>query len=101
MGAVPVAATLNVAVCPAVTVWLSGCVEITAGCACDDVPVPLKVNETCGPLSGIKVKTPEYACAAVGEKVTVAVILSYRFRLMGKAGPEYENCVVDDDTPTI
>lgn len=25
MGAVPVALTLNVAVCPAVTVWLAGC----------------------------------------------------------------------------
>ena len=28
MGEVPVAATLNVAVCPAITVWLDGCVVI-------------------------------------------------------------------------
>jgi len=33
MGAVPVASTLKVAVCPAVTAWLTGCVVIEGATA--------------------------------------------------------------------
>jgi len=33
MGAVPVASTLKVAVCPAVTAWLTGCVVIDGAVA--------------------------------------------------------------------
>jgi len=38
---VPVAATVNVAVCPAVTVWFAGCVVI-AGAV--DVPLAVKLT---------------------------------------------------------
>ncbi len=40
-GTVPVATTVNVAVCPAVTVWFTGCVEIAGAVALLTVTVTL------------------------------------------------------------
>jgi hypothetical protein len=66
MGAVPVAATENVAVWPAVTVWLAGCVVIdgatevalTVSIAALLVTLPTELLSTtvnCAPLSAVVV----------------------------------------------
>jgi hypothetical protein len=58
MGDVPVAATLNVAVCPAVTAWLDGCVVIVGGCACVWMPVPPTETEIFEPSWRLKTSVP-------------------------------------------
>ena len=75
MGDVPVAATLNVAVCPAVTAWLDGCVVIVGGSACVWIPVPPTETAMFEPLWGVKTSVPTYACAAAGANRTEAVRL--------------------------
>jgi hypothetical protein len=62
MGAVPVAAILNVAVCPAVIFALAGCDEIVGATAPVDVgPVPVPVRETAivEPLERVISNAPE------------------------------------------
>ena len=62
MGAVPVAATLNVAVCPAVIFALAGCEEIVGATGPVDVwpvPVPLRATEIVERLARVNSKVPE------------------------------------------
>jgi hypothetical protein len=61
IGAVPVAATLNVAVCPAVIFALAGCDEIVGptGPDVEFVPVPLSAIEFVEPLDLLNSKEPE------------------------------------------
>ncbi len=63
IGAVPVAATLNVAVCPAVIFALAGCDEIAGATAVGvvvwPVPVPLKAIEKVEPLDRVNFRVPE------------------------------------------
>jgi hypothetical protein len=61
MGAVPVAATLNVAVCPAVIFALAGCDEIVGptGPVVELVPVPLSAIEFVEPLDLLNSREPE------------------------------------------
>jgi hypothetical protein len=63
MGVVPVAATLNVADCPAAIVAPTGCDEIvgaTAGPVEDGpVPVPLSTTEIVVPLPRLNSSVPE------------------------------------------
>jgi hypothetical protein len=61
MGDVPVAATLNVAVCPDVTVWLAGCdvIDGASVVAVTWVPIPLKLTDTIEPSVSVKARTPE------------------------------------------
>lgn len=101
MGAVPVAATLNVAVCPAVIFALAGCEEMvgaTALGAVEAVPVPLRATEIVQPLDRVNITAPEKACAADGLKVKEAVRLWPGFKCTGKAGPEKENWAADTET---
>ncbi len=60
MGAVPVDATLNVAVWPAVIVTLPGCVVIVGATAVlAEVPVPLSATENVEPFERVNSKVPE------------------------------------------
>jgi len=60
MGAVPVAAILNVAVCPAVIFALAGCDEIDGATALVDVvPVPFRETEIVHPLDRVNTRAPE------------------------------------------
>jgi hypothetical protein len=61
MGAVPVAATLNVAVCPATIFALAGCDEIVGaiGPVVEPVPVPLRAIEIVEPLDRLNSREPE------------------------------------------
>ena len=104
IGAVPVAATLNVAVCPAAIFALAGCVEIVGATALGDVdplPVPLSATEVVEPLERMKISVPEYACAADGLNVTEPVRLWPGFKLTGKVGPEKENWATEEETLEI
>lgn len=62
IGAVPVAATLNVAVCPTVTFALAGCDEILGATGPDvepwPVPVPLRATEVVEPLDRLNSRAP-------------------------------------------
>ena len=60
MGAVPVAATLKVAVWPAVIVALAGCEEIAGATAVLVVPVPV-------PFSAIEIFAPKARTCRVAE----------------------------------
>jgi len=74
---VPVAATVNAAVCPAVTVWLAGCVVIEGATA--DVVEPVPVSEiVCGLLEAlsVSVSVPVRVPAAVGVNFTLIVQLA-------------------------
>jgi len=74
---VPVAATVNVAVCPAVTVRLVGCVVIEG--AATDVMEPVPVSEiVCGLLEAlsVSVSVPVRVPAAVGVNFTLIVQLA-------------------------
>lgn len=90
IGAVPVAATLNVAVCPTTTFALAGCDEILGATGPDVelVPVPLRATKVVEPVDRLNSSEPEYACAADGLNVTEPVRLWPGFRLTGKEGPE-------------
>lgn len=63
MGDVPVAAMLNVAVCPAVIFALAGCVEIAGAIAVlvvvGPLPVPLRATEISEPLDRLNSRVPE------------------------------------------
>jgi hypothetical protein len=92
IGAVPVAATLKVAVWPAVIFALAGC-EVMAG-ATDvllEVPVPLSETHILWPFPRIICSVPEKVCAADGLKVTEPVKVWPAAKLTGKEGPEKEN----------
>jgi hypothetical protein len=95
MGDVPVAAILNVAVCPAIMLALDGCVEMEGAMAVGGVvtplPVPLKAMECTVPLACVNLSVPEYASAEDGLKVMEPVRVCPGFKVIGKAGPEYEN----------
>src|SRR5260370_1018546 len=84
-GAVPVATTVNVAVCPAVTVWLAGCVVIvgatgagftvSVAAALVTVPAPLLTTTVnCSPLCDVAVAgvvcVAEFAAPLIGEPFT-------------------------------
>jgi hypothetical protein len=103
---VPVAATVKVAVCPAVTVSPAGCVVIMGDCESVDgggawYPVPLKATETPDPLERVNVKVPVYDCAPDGVKVTEPVRLCPGLRIIGRIGPEKENCAADSKVLTV
>jgi hypothetical protein len=72
---VPLAATVNVAVCPTVTAWLAGCV-VMEGATEDVVPVPAN-DIICGLLGAlsVRVRVPARAPAAVGVNFTLMVQL--------------------------
>lgn len=62
MGAVPVAATLNVAVCPAAIFTLAGCDEIAGAIGAVVVaplPVPIKLTENSSPFARVNFREPE------------------------------------------
>jgi hypothetical protein len=104
MGAVPVAAILNVAVCPAVIFAFAGCVEIVGATALgvvDPLPVPLSAMETVEPLDRLKISVPEYVCAADGLNVTEPVRLCPGFKLTGREGPEKENWATEEEALEI
>jgi len=68
---------VNAAVCPAVTVWLAGCVVIEGATA--DVVEPVPVSEiTCGLLEAlsVRVSVPVRVPAAVGVNFTLIVQLA-------------------------
>jgi hypothetical protein len=74
---VPVATTVNAAVCPAVTVRLAGCVVIEGAIA--DVVEPMPVSEiVCGllPVLSVRVSVPVRVPAAVGVNFTLIVQLA-------------------------
>ena len=80
---------MNVAVCPAVTVWFVGCV-VMDGATGADVPVPVSVMivvGTCGSLL-VMVMLPESLPAMVGENDTVAVALPPGAIVLGVVMPE-------------
>ena len=72
----PVAATENVAVCPAVTVWLAGCVVINGAIA--DVVEPPVSEIVCGLLGAlsVSVSVPVRVPVAVGVNFTLIVQLA-------------------------
>ena len=90
MGPVPVAATVNVAVCPAVTVLLTGCDVMTGGCATADVPMPLPLRAITivEPLLRMKTKVQAYVCTATGPNIIETVMLPPGFNVNGREGPE-------------
>jgi hypothetical protein len=92
IGAVPVAATLNVAVWPEVIFALAGC-EVMAGAtdALLEIPVPLSETKTLRPFPRVISSVPVKACAAEGLKVTEPVKVWPAAKLTGKDGPEKEN----------
>jgi hypothetical protein len=61
IGAVPVAATLNVAVCPTVTFALAGCDEMVGatGPVVELWPVPLRATEIIDPFDRLNSRVPE------------------------------------------
>jgi hypothetical protein len=67
---------VNVAVCPAVTVWLVGCVVIV-GATADAVPVPVS-DIVCGLFGAlsVRVSAPVRVPAAVGVNFTLIVQLA-------------------------
>ena len=73
----PVAATMKVADCPAVTAWFTGCVVIEG--ASEDVVVPVPVKATfCGlpEALSVNVNVPVRLPAAVGVNFTLIVQLA-------------------------
>jgi hypothetical protein len=64
-------------------------------------PVPLKATETADPLERVNVKVPLYDCAPDGVKVTEPVRLCPGQRMIGRRGPEKENCTADAKVLTI
>lgn len=97
----PVAATLNVAVCPAVIFALAGSDVIVGATALGDVlavPVPLRATVIVELLGRLNSSEPEYACAADGLNVTETVRLWPGFKWTGKVGPEKENWATDAET---
>lgn len=93
-GDVPVAATLNVAVCPTVIFKLEGWEEMAGatgvggGVEPEPVPVPLKATEIFERLARVNTRSPEKACAADGLNVTEPVSVWPGSNLTGKDGPE-------------
>ena len=88
----PAATTVNVAVCPAVTVWFTGCVVIVGATA---VAVPVPDTETadigvCG-SSLVIVTLPELLAGAVGEYVTFNELLAPGAIVLGVVRPETVN----------
>jgi len=86
---VPAATTVNVAVCPAVTVWFAGCV-VMEGATDAEVPVPVSamiVVGVCGSLV-VMVMLPESFPAMVGENDTLAVALPPGAIVSGVVMPE-------------
>lgn len=116
MGAVPVAATVNVALCPAVTVWLAGWLLMAGATTTGTggttggttggviggvtttafVPVPVTVSVTVAPALNVKASVPVYVCTAVGENVTVPIRLCDWLSVTGSVGPEYTNAAEED-----
>jgi hypothetical protein len=88
---VPVAATLNLAVCPTEMVWLAGC-DVIEGAVDVAVPIPLKLILMMEPLFCLSVRTPEYARADDGSNFTENIKLPPLPAIwIGRVGPEYEN----------
>jgi len=83
---------VNVAVCPAVTVWLAGCV-VMEGATGVDVPVPVSVTivvGVCGSLL-VMVMLPESFPTVVGENDTLNVALPPGAIVLGVVMPETPN----------
>src|SRR5579862_6775946 len=100
MGAVPVAATLKVADCPAVIFALAGCEEIVGATAelPDVEPLPLRAIENVEPLDRVNCRVPEYGWAAVGLNVAEPLRLCPAFSVTGNVTPEKENCAAESAT---
>src|SRR6266446_1820068 len=91
-GAVPVATTVNVAVCPAVTVWLPGCVVIV-GATAVAVPVPdtVRTDEGVRGSSLVIVTLPVLVTGAVGVYATLNELLPPGAIVLGVVRPETVN----------
>ncbi len=91
-GAVPVATTVNVAVCPAVTVWFAGCVVIV-GATVVAVPVPDTERTDIGVRGSslVMVTLPVLVTDAVGEYVMLNELLALGAIELGVVRPETVN----------
>jgi len=91
-GAVPAAVTVNVAVCPAVTVWFAGCVVIV-GAADAAVAVPASEIVDVGASGSLLVIViaPELLPTIVGEYVKFRVTLAPGMIVLGVVMPETQN----------
>jgi len=86
-GAAPLAVALNESA-------LTDAVNVVAGVAAE-IPVPPMLIVIWDPLPRVNVNDAAYACAAAGLNVTDAVKLWCPLKVMGNAGPEYENAADD------
>src|SRR5216683_3427917 len=91
-GAVPLATTVNVAVCPAVTVWFAGCVVIV-GATVVAVPVPDTERTDIGVRGSslVMATLPVLVTDAVGEYVTLNELLALGAIELGVVRPETVN----------